>query len=106
MNKSDLIKLMGLNETKIDYAIPQSLFDLMNQNNLSPELIAYSYEKKSYGAPINLGEEFLYKLQETNIKIKDLAEILNRNKEISNIEVNLLDFIKWLAYKNIIKMGE
>src|SRR5574343_172131 len=110
MNKSDLAKLSGLNPERIDFAIPQSLFNLMEENKIPHNLVAYSYEKKPYGELINLGEEFIFNAQD-NIKIDiyKLFEVMDEYEEKMNpykgepFYISLMGLIERLAYKGLLE---
>ena len=77
MNKGKLAEIAGLNSRKIDFDVPQSLFDLMEKNNIPHNLMVYSYEKNSYGEMINLGEEFILNSNDIKIDIYKLFEYMN-----------------------------
>lgn len=110
MQKDQLAKIAGLDTDKIDYAIPQSLFNLMVDNQIPHNLVAYSYEKKPYGELINLGEEFIFNAQD-NIKIDiyKLFDVMNDYQEKMNpykgepFYISLMGLIERLAYKGLLE---
>ena len=86
MNKSDLAKLSGLNPERIDFAIPQNLFNLM------------------------VDKEFIFNAQD-NIKIDiyKLFEVMNEYQEKMNpykgepFYISLMGLIERLAYKGLLE---
>jgi len=110
MNKSDLAKIAGLNTDKIDFSIPQSLFNLMEENKIPHNLVVYSYENKPYGELINLGEEFIFNAQD-NIKIDiyKLFDVIEEYQEKMNpykgepFYISLMGLIERLAYKGLLE---
>ena len=110
MQKDQLAKLSGLNPERIDFAIPQNLFNLMVDNQIPKNLMAYSYEKKPYGELINLGEEFIFNAQD-NIKIDiyKLFEVMNEYEDKMNpykgepFYISLMGLIERLAYKGLLE---
>ena len=110
MNKSDLAKLSGLNPERIDFAIPQNLFNLMVDYQIPKNLMAYSYEKKPYGELINLGEEFIFNAQDLiKIDIYKLFEVMNEYQEKMNpykgepFYISLMGLIERFAYKGLLE---
>ena len=110
MNKSDLAKLSGLNPERIDFAIPQNLFNLMADYQIPKNLMAYSYEKKPYGELINLGEEFIFNAQDLiKIDIYKLFDVIEEYQEKMNpykgepFYISLMGLIERLAYKGLLE---
>ena len=110
MQKSQLAKIAGLDTDKIDFAIPQNLFNLMVDYQIPKNLMAYSYEKKPYGELINLGEEFIFNAQD-NIKIDiyKLFDVIEEYQEKMNpykgepFYISLMGLIERLAYKGLLE---
>jgi hypothetical protein len=110
MQKDQLAKIAGLNPERIDFSIPQSLFNLMEENKIPHNLVVYSYEKKPYGELINLGEEFIFNAQD-NIKIDiyKLFDVIEEYQEKMNpykgepFYISLMGLIERLAYKGLLE---
>ena len=110
MQKDQLAKIAGLNTDKIDFSIPQSLFNLMEENKIPHNLVVYSYENKPYGELINLGEEFIFNAQD-NIKIDiyKLFDVIEEYQEKMNpykgepFYISLMGLIERLAYKGLLE---
>ena len=110
MQKDQLAKIAGLDTDKIDFAIPQNLFNLMVDNQIPHNLVAYSYEKKPYGELINLGEEFIFNAQDLiKIDIYKLFDVIEEYQEKMNpykgepFYISLMGLIERFAYKGLLE---
>ena len=110
MQKDQLAKIAGLDTDKIDFAIPQNLFNLMVDYQIPKNLMAYSYEKKPYGELINLGEEFIFNAQDLiKIDIYKLFDVIEEYQEKMNpykgepFYISLMGLIERLAYKGLLE---
>ncbi len=97
LDKPLMCKFAGRNPSKIDFAIPQSLYDAVNkfknENNapFDPRNLAFSYESKSYGEAININDEFIYALSEREIDFNKFMKYLK--DEFGDIKELNYDYI-------------
>ncbi|MCK9458811.1 MAG: hypothetical protein M0R80_04165 [Proteobacteria bacterium] len=115
MNKSNLAKIAGLNTDKIDFALPQEYFNLLNKNHIPTNFIVWNYEnKKTFGSPMNIAEEFIYNSQDKiKIDVEKLFTFMEKQKiEMDKIKLNepfyitLMELIQLLHEEKVLSYEE
>jgi len=112
MDKVTLAKIAGLNTDKVDFALPQEYFDLLNKNHINTNLIVWSYEEKGFnGKPKHLGEEFIYnsqsKIEIDVIKLfKYMEEFKKEFSDMESFKITLMELINLLYDKKLLEYTE